>query len=437
MPLDHSPRALIVSRDLAIADRLHALLAEGGIRSVVVRDRNEALTALDTISTRRSELDVIVIDTDVVDLNGHTYDVKLVGEVRAAPEDTTVGSARRLRHLPIVVVTDDKTSHTADEVHAIDSAIPVLSRSTVECIDLLSAVQKRLGAYRHQLMESIQRIGLGFVVENDRFSIAAPSVWHGSHDLVATSHVLASRETASKAYDRLLLVTDRWKWGDVVLTQFEALLNDSRAKEPDYQEFFEANPSFVLRNDFDAYWAEPRLAIGKSRNSYRPDFVVAPPDRSALTAWGLIDLKRPDVPLLDARAFHRDLSKHVYKVRTQLLDYAQDYFAKPEHADALRAKFGVAPTPRHLVAIIGRRPTQHMQRYLQLLSRVPDVQVRTYDDVLDFERAKVALVKKASEPDADDIAVPRIASVHGGRDLFTASAGSVTPPTFFGGRRTR
>jgi CheY-like chemotaxis protein len=408
--IDHSPQALVVSRDLAVADHVQSLLAEGGIRSTVVRDTNEALTGLDAISTHHAELDVIIIDTDVVDFYGHSFDVKLVGEIRSASEDTTVGSARRLRHLPIVVLTDDLTTHTSDEVHAIDPRIPVLRRSRIDRLELLTAVQRRLGAYRHELMESIQRVGFGFVFENGRFTVAAPSVWHGSPHLVRTTHLLADRDTVSAAYQRLLLVTDRWKWGDIVLNQFEALLNDPRATEPDYQQFFEANPSFVLRNDFDAYWAEPKLPIAKSRNFYKPDFVLAPRDRSAVTEWGLVDLKRPDVPLLDAKAFHRDLSKHVYKVRTQLLDYADDYFAKSEHEDALRTRFGVAPRPRHLVAIIGRRPTAHMQRYVQLLGRLPDVQIRTYDDVLDFERAKVELIKKASQPASDEIAVPRLGS---------------------------
>ena len=300
MSVNHSPQALVVSRDLVIADRLQSLLAEGGIRSTIVRDPNEALTALDAISIRQAELDVIVVDTDVVDFYGHAFDVKIIGEIRSAPEDTTVGSARRLRHLPIVVVTDDLTTHTADEVHAIDPKIPILQPSRIDRLELLTAVQHRLGAYRHELMESVQCVGLGFVFENGRFTVAAPSVWHGPHHLVRTTHVLADHQTVFAAYQRLLLVTDRWKWGDVVLNQFEALLNDPRSREPDYQQFFEANPSFVLRNDFDAYWAEPRLPIAKSPKFYKPDFVLAPRNRTALTEWGLVDLKGPDVPLLDA-----------------------------------------------------------------------------------------------------------------------------------------
>ena len=91
-------------------------------------------------------------------------------------------------------------------------------------------------------MESVQRVGLGFLFENGRFTIAAPSVWQGPHHLVRTTHLLADQKTVSDTYQRLLLVTDRWKWGDVVLNQFETLLNDSRATEADYQQFFEANP---------------------------------------------------------------------------------------------------------------------------------------------------------------------------------------------------
>jgi hypothetical protein len=48
-----------------------------------------------------------------------------------------------------------------------------------------------------------------------------------------------------------------------------------------------------------------------------------------------------------------------------------------------------------------REVVRTLQRYVQLLARLPDVQIRTYDDVLDFERAKVDLIKKASEPASD------------------------------------
>ena len=127
----------------------------------------------------------------------------------------------------------------------------------------------------------------------------------------------------------------------------------------------------------------------------------------AVTQWGLADLKLPDVPLLQGRSFHKDLSKHVYNVRTQLRDYADD-FARSGNAETLRKKFGVVPRPRKLVAIVGRRPTAHLKRYLELLGRLPDVQIRTYDDVLEFERAKVALIKSVSALDGDEIAVPRL-----------------------------
>lgn len=412
MHQDHSPIAVVVSRDLFVANRLQSLLADGGIRSIITRDSNEARTTLDDASTKRMEVDLIIIDTDVVADDRRISDVTLVGEIRRAPKDMTVGSARRLRHLPIIVVSDDLTSHTSDEVRAIDSAIPVLERSNLGRFTLLAAIQRRLGAYRHQLLESVQRIGLGFVFENGRFTIAAPSLWHGSHDLVRTTHVLADRQVVSAAYNRLLLVTDRWKWGDLVLNQFEALLNDTRAAESDYQQFFEVNPSFVMRNDFDNYWAEPVLRISRSSKYYKPDFVLGPRNPRALTEWGLVDLKRPNVPLLEGKSFHKDLSKHVYNVQTQLRDYAED-FADSANADTLRKKFGVAPRPRRLVAIIGRRPTHHLPRYLELVNRVPDVQIRTYDDVLEFERAKVDLIKKASSPASDEIVVPRLTLAEG------------------------
>ena len=86
-----------------------------------------------------------------------------------------------------------------------------------------------------------------------------------------------------------------------------------------------------------------------------------------------------------------------------------------------------AAAERDYDAIIGRRPTAHVQRYVQLLGRLPDVQIRTYDDVLDFERAKVDLIKKASQSASDEIAVPRL-----GR---TTDASPMIVPSWSRGRR--
>jgi CheY-like chemotaxis protein len=418
--VDVGPQTLLASRDLLIAERVRTFLAHGGVHSWLVRDANEALKALERASTRHLELDLIIVDVDHVDIDGTSFDTGLVGQIRNIASDTTIGSARRIRHLPIIVLTDDQTNLVKDEVWTIDRYIPVLSRTSLTRFDLLAAVQNRLATYRHDLLRSVQRVGIGIVYQHGRYTIVAPSRWRKQPTLLRTSHVHADLDVVSAAYERLVLVTDRWKWGDLVLNQLEALLNDQRATEQDFQHFFAANPSFLLRNDFDTYWAEPVLRIAPEPFKYfKPDFVLAPRNRQALTKWGILDLKRPDAPILDRSTFHKPFSMQVQRVITQLRDYAEG-FARSEHAAVLRKTFGVVPRPRRLVAVIGRRPTNDLHRYKELVRREATVDVLTYDDILDFQRAKIDLIKKASAPGDDEILVPRFETAEEPLDLMTA-----------------
>lgn len=59
------------------------------------------------------------------------------------------------------------------------------------------------------------------------------------------------------AYSRLVLITDRHKAAHPALSQFESMLNDPYITERDFQRFFELHPEFLLRDEYDSYWAEP------------------------------------------------------------------------------------------------------------------------------------------------------------------------------------
>src|SRR5215831_14834570 len=91
--------------------------------------------------------------------------------------------------------------------------------------------------------------------------------------------------------------------------------------------------------------------------------------------------------------FHRSLSHHVTKVVTQLRDYGE-YFADPRHQETLRQRFGgVVPQPK-LVGLIGRLPSQDArERYTLLRTRLTDVALTTYDEILEFRRARVEQIE--------------------------------------------
>jgi hypothetical protein len=111
-----------------------------------------------------------------------------------------------------------------------------------------------------------------------------------------------------------------------------------------------------------------------------------------------IDLKSPEAPLLRSTRFHADFTRDVQRVVTQLRDYAE-FFADPSNRSALEERFGVAPQPR-LVAIIGRLPKDNQPRYSALMRRIPDVEITTYDEVLEFRRAQLDRLRKLIEDEA-------------------------------------
>jgi hypothetical protein len=166
--------------------------------------------------------------------------------------------------------------------------------------------------------------------------------------------------------------------------------------ERDLQAFLQQHPEFILRGEFDSYWAQPQLRDADSTKVIRPDFVLQPLGlRSTGWNWQLVDLKSPRVPLLANSQFHRDLSRHVSRVVTQLKDYGE-FFSNPRNGDIIRQRFGgVIPQPK-LVALIGRLPNNDArERYTTLRTRLTDVCLTTYDEILEFRRARVHQIESA------------------------------------------
>lgn len=70
------------------------------------------------------------------------------------------------------------------------------------------------------------------------------------------------------------------------------------------------------------------------------------------------------------------------------------YFADPRHRDTIRQRFGgIIPQPK-LVALIGRLPNDDArERYTTLRTTLTDVALTTYDEILEFRRARVQQIE--------------------------------------------
>lgn len=192
----------------------------------------------------------------------------------------------------------------------------------------------------------------------------------------------------SRAYQRIVLITNRSSIMRAAIDAFEELLNRGDTGERDIHAFIERHPSLLLGEDYDSYWSEPHL-VNATGQRLKPDFVLQPlARRNQPWRWAVVDLKRHDAAVLASKRFHPDFSKKVYHLATQLRDYG-DYFADPRNAETLKRVFGgIIPQPK-LVGVIGRR-VQMTDTFGKLLARVPDVEILTYDDIIEFRRARVA-----------------------------------------------
>lgn len=381
-------KALVVDDSDSTQHFIADQLSKADIDSTLAGCNDDAFEFLDKIIASKAQLDVIT--TDIVREGG--YGTDFVVRIRNLPDEITIEGGLRLRHIPIVVLTGMGYDVAKIEIPKIDSRIPILRKDSLQEFELIQAVDEAICSYRNEVLSGLQRIGLAFVWHGGRFQVVnAYAQFHS--DFIETKHLAGGADDTGASYSRLVLAADRWQVAEVAVNQFEALLNDPKTTEKDFQHFLELHPEFLLRDEYDSYWAEPVIKSLATMKQIRPDFVLQPHGiRLGSWNWAVVDLKRPSVPLLTHKRFHLDLSQHVYRVATQLRDYSQ-FFADPRNHDVIKGRFGgIVPNPK-LVAVIGRLSNEHRDEYAVLRSRITGVSIATYDEILEFRRAKVEWIK--------------------------------------------
>jgi hypothetical protein len=166
----------------------------------------------------------------------------------------------------------------------------------------------------------------------------------------------------------------------------EALLNDPGAVEDDFQIFFEQNPHFLTQ--IATVLPHVRL-IDDSGKLLVPDFILKPIVAAQRDSrWELLDLKMPGVPLLAGKGSRRRLSQEVQKAIRQLRDYG-DYFADPRNSHVVERTLGQALRRPRLGVLIGRLPDADVEALEREQSRLPDVKIVTYDEILEQQRTLI------------------------------------------------
>jgi hypothetical protein len=167
--------------------------------------------------------------------------------------------------------------------------------------------------------------------------------------------------------------------------ELETLVNDSRTKESQLQEFFERNPNFIVNDDYKA--AHPHLVLTRNDGiKLIPDFLLEPTAQNSLC--DLLELKLPASQIFVTQKRRARFSSAVLEACAQLRTYSE-FFDDSGNRSAIQQKYGLLAYKPKLFVVIGRRGDTNPILQRQIEADVPYLLLRTYDDVI--ARAKLRL----------------------------------------------
>lgn len=171
--------------------------------------------------------------------------------------------------------------------------------------------------------------------------------------------------------------------------ELESLINDKEAQEKDFQEFFERNPNFILNDHYKR--AHPHIVLTKDDGeTLIPDFMLEPMNQSTLS--DLLELKLPSTQAYVLKKRRKRFSSAVFEASAQLREYRR-FFDEEKNRKAIHEKYGLLAYQPRLFVIIGRRGNISPVDLRKMEDDLPNIYLRTYDDVLDRMRARLKVYK--------------------------------------------
>jgi hypothetical protein len=174
------------------------------------------------------------------------------------------------------------------------------------------------------------------------------------------------------------------------IEELESLINDSKAKEADFQDFFKRNPEFVLNDEYQK--AHPHIILTKdSGETFIPDFVLQPISQNPLC--DLLELKLPSAQVFVLQQRRMRFSSAVMEACAQLREYAA-FFDEERNRRVVYEQYGLMAFKPKMFVIIGRRGTINPIDARRIESDLPQFCLRTYDDIVARMKVKVTLMQK-------------------------------------------
>lgn len=177
------------------------------------------------------------------------------------------------------------------------------------------------------------------------------------------------------------------------ILELEDLINNKRTIEGDLQRFFETHPHFFRLWDYrDIY---PHVYLTREgEGPLIPDFILVDPE---LQRAMVLDLKLPQVKLAIQKHNRGRYASAVEDARAQLLEY-RDWFEDRDNRANLQQKLGMEIFRPRLGVLIGT--SQEFRTVIErqkLLSRYPDIELVTYDDIVKHAQRRILLIKESTK----------------------------------------
>jgi hypothetical protein len=173
--------------------------------------------------------------------------------------------------------------------------------------------------------------------------------------------------------------------------ELESLMNDLNAKEKDFQDFFERHRDFIHNDEYKD--AHPHIVLSSNEDKQLiPDFVLEPVDSSSLC--DILELKLPSVKVFVLKKNRMHFSAAVTEACAQLRMYAE-FFDEEKNRVAFQNTYpGLRAYKPKMFVIIGRQGKIDPLIRRGIESDLPNITLRTYDEILNRAKWKIEAMKK-------------------------------------------
>lgn len=180
---------------------------------------------------------------------------------------------------------------------------------------------------------------------------------------------------------------------EMAVEELEFLMNSRNAREDDFQNFFERNPDFILNDEYRR--AHPQLVLSRDDGqTLRPDFLLEPLDQSSLC--DLLELKLPSAQVFVLKRSRARFSAAVFEAAAQLREYSRFFDEEKNRGRFQSAYPGLMVYKPRMVVIIGRRSDASSLVQRDIQSELPNLILRTYDEVVLRMKWKIEKMRKKS-----------------------------------------